>query len=85
MGVIQKDIGVPYVMAVLNNLTIRGHYMYEREDVQGLIKLVEAGVLKLGKSAGHEIVGQYSLGEWEEAMETANKNNGAGQIVVFTP
>lgn len=85
MGVIQKDINVPYVMAVLNNLTIRGQYMYEREDVIGLIKLVEAGVLKLGKRAGHEVVGQYSLEEWEKAMEVANQHNGNGQIVVFTP
>ena len=41
MGVLSKDIAIPYVTAVLNNLTIRGQYMYEREDVRGLIKLVE--------------------------------------------
>jgi hypothetical protein len=44
-----KDIAVPYVMAVLNNLTIRGQYMYEREDARGLIKLAEAGLLKAWK------------------------------------
>jgi threonine dehydrogenase-like Zn-dependent dehydrogenase len=43
MGVLMKDIAIPYVVAVMNNLTIRGQYMYEREDVFGLIKLVEAG------------------------------------------
>jgi len=32
MGTISKDMAVPYVMAELNNFTIRGQYMYERED-----------------------------------------------------
>lgn len=85
MGVLSKDIAIPYVMAVLNNLTIRGQYMYEREDIRGLIKLAEAGVLKLGKSAGHEILGQFPLEEWEKAMETARRNPESGKVVVFTP
>lgn len=85
MGVIQKDIAVPYVMAVLNNLTIRGQYMYEREDARGIIKLAEAGVLKLGKSAGHEVVAQVPLEEWEKGLEIARQNSEAGKIVLFTP
>ncbi|PQE30114.1 alcohol dehydrogenase protein [Rutstroemia sp. NJR-2017a WRK4] len=85
MGVPTNDIDIPYVMAVLNNLTIRGQYMYEREDVRGLIKLVESGVLKLGKSAGHELVGEFSLDEWEKAIETAASSGGPGQLTVLYP
>lgn len=85
MGVLSKDIAIPYAMAMLNNLTIRGQYMYEREDVRGLIKLAEAGLLKLGKSAGHEVVGNFPLEEWEKAMEVARQNLETGKIVVFTP
>jgi len=85
MGIIQKDIAIPYMMAVLNNLTIRGQYMYERRDVQGLLKLVEAGVLKFGQSAGHEIVGQFQLEEWDNAIEAAKQNQGAGKLAIFTP
>jgi len=83
MGIISKDIAIPYVHAVLNNLTIRGQYMYEREDVQGLIKLAETGVRKLGKSAGHSIVGNFSLDEWEKAIEVSSANPEAGKIVQF--
>ncbi|KAM3084450.1 hypothetical protein ACMFMG_001446 [Clarireedia jacksonii] len=85
MGVPTNDIDIPYVMAVLNNLTIRGQYMYEREDVRGLIKLVESGALKLGKSAGHEIVGEFALEDWEKAIESAANNAGPGQLVVMYP
>ena len=85
MGVIQNDIAIPYMMAMLNKLTIRGQYMYEREDARGIIKLAEAGVLKLGKSAGHNLVGQFPLEEFEKAFETADQNPGAGKVVLFNP
>jgi D-arabinose 1-dehydrogenase-like Zn-dependent alcohol dehydrogenase len=85
MGVIHKDIAVPYVVAVLKNLTIRGQYMYEREDARGIIKLAETGVLKLGKSGGHELVAEYPLEEFDKALETAKNNPEAGKVVLFTP
>jgi threonine dehydrogenase-like Zn-dependent dehydrogenase len=85
MGVIMKDINIPYGMAVLNNLTIQGKYMYEREDVKLMIKMVEAGVLKLGKEAGHEVVGRYKMEEFEEGLNTAMMNQSAGRFVVFEP
>jgi len=50
-------------MATLKNLTIRGQYMYKREDARGIIKLAEAGVLKLGKSTGHNVIGQFLFEE----------------------
>lgn len=84
MGVLMKDIAIPYVVAVMNNLTIRGQYMYEREDVFGLIKLIETGVLKLGKAAGEELVGEFGLDDHEKAFDVANQNTAAGQKVLFT-
>lgn len=83
MGVLSKNIDVPYGMAVLNNLTIRGQYMYEREDIVNLIKLVESGVLKLGKEAGHEVVGRYGLDQFGEAIECAVQNQAPGVTVVL--
>lgn len=85
MGINMKDVQIPYVELVLKNISIRGHYMYEREDVQGLIKLVETGVLRLGKQAGHEIVGRFKLEEWEQAIDIAAANTEAGKMVVFAP
>jgi len=58
--------------------------MYEREDAQSIIKLTEAGVLKLRKSARHNVIGQFSF-EWEKAVETAKQNLELGNIVLFTP
>lgn len=82
MGVLQKDVAIPYFMATIKNLTIKGQYMYEREDVRGVIKMAEAGVLKLGAAAGHEIVGQFKLDELDKAFEVANANAAAGQLTV---
>ncbi|PSS22746.1 hypothetical protein M430DRAFT_98267 [Amorphotheca resinae ATCC 22711] len=84
MGTVAKDIAIPYVVAMLNNLTIRGQYMYERDDVRGIIKLAEAGVLKLGKEAGHRIEGRFPLEEWEKAFEVAAQNPRVGKSVIFT-
>ncbi|KUJ13584.1 GroES-like protein [Mollisia scopiformis] len=83
MGVSMKDIPIPYVVAVMNNLTIRGQYMYEREDVFSLIKLVEAGVLKLGNSVGHEVVAEFGLEDYEKAFDVAEQHTEAGKMVLL--
>jgi threonine dehydrogenase-like Zn-dependent dehydrogenase len=85
MGVIDSDIAIPYMVAMFKNLTIRGQFMYEREDVRGIVELAETGVLKLGKSAGQEIVGQFPLEEWQKAFEAATNNPETGKIVLLTP
>lgn len=84
MGVIMKGIAIPYAMAVMQNLTIRGQYMYEGEDVWGLIKLAESGLLKLGIAVGHEVVGEFGLEDHEKAFDVAQQNPEAGQKVLLT-
>ncbi|TGO13680.1 hypothetical protein BTUL_0065g00370 [Botrytis tulipae] len=83
MGVPTNDIDIPYMMAVMKNLTIRGQYMYEREDVKGLIKLVESGLLKLGKAGGMEIVGEFSIEQWDEGIKAAVQNPEPGKMAVM--
>lgn len=83
-GVISKHIPIPYVVAVLNNLTIKGQYMYERGDFIALIKMVESGALKLGKEAGHEVIGQYEMENFEEAVDAAAAKQDPGQFVLLT-
>ena len=39
-----------------NNITIKGKWMYEREDIPQLLKMVEAGVLDLNIA---EVTGEY--------------------------
>ncbi|CZR67964.1 related to ADH3-alcohol dehydrogenase III [Phialocephala subalpina] len=84
IGVNMKDIAIPYAVAVAQNLTIRGQYMYEREDVWGLIKLAESGLLKLGAAAGHELVGEFGLEDHEKAFDVAQQNPEAGKKVLLT-
>ncbi|KKZ66791.1 hypothetical protein EMCG_07529 [[Emmonsia] crescens] len=86
MGFISDDnIAVPYAHAIANNLTIRGQYMYQGADVRGLLKLFESGILKLGKSGGVEVVGQFKLEEHEKAGKVAIANPESGKIVVLSP
>ncbi|KAK6603238.1 isopropanol dehydrogenase [Botrytis cinerea] len=82
-GVTTNDIDIPYMIAVMNNLTIRGQYMYEREDVKGLIKLVESGLLKLGKVGGMEIVGEFSIEQWDEGIKAVAQNSEPGKMAVM--
>lgn len=85
MGINMKDIAIPYVTAMFMNLTIRGQYMYEKEDVRGVIKLAESGVLKLNAEGGVKVVGEYKLEDVENSFEAAEANAGPGKIVVLTP
>ncbi|KAF7896641.1 uncharacterized protein EAF01_009044 [Botrytis porri] len=83
MGVTTNDVDISYMMAVMKNLTIRGQYMYEREDVKGLIKLVESGLLKLGKEGGMEIVGEFSIEQWDEGIKTVVRNPELGKMAIM--
>lgn len=47
--------------------------------------MVETGVLKLGKSVGHETAGEFSLEDWGAAFGAAAKATFWGQSVVSLP
>lgn len=85
IGLIQQDIAIPYSLAGLGNPTIKGQYMYEREDIRGIIKLVETGVLKLGQRTGHVVLKEYQLENWETAFKHRFESQGAGKTVLLAP
>ena len=67
IGVMDSDTAILYIVTMFENLTTRGQFMYEREGVKRIIKLVETRVSKHGKGAGQEeAVGQFPLQEWAE-------------------
>lgn len=84
MGVLNQDVAIPYVSAVFKSVTIKGQYMYEQDDVRTLIKLAENGVLKLGKEAGYEVVGEFGLGDLDKAFARVESVK-SGQVVVLVP
>lgn len=68
MGFAYGNLAADYGQMLVKNLTIKGRYMYERKDIGGLIKLIEAGMLKLGSQAGQEILAYYTLDGFEQAI-----------------
>lgn len=82
MGGIAEDVPLPITTILLNNLTLKGKFMYDREDVAALFKLVETGLLKLDESTGVKVVGKFGLGDWDEAFTTAAKKGSDGLTVL---
>lgn len=85
MGGIREDISIPYPLVMIKSLQISGRFMYERGAIVQLIAMIEAGIVKLGKVAGVEVVGAYKLEEVEAALNAAADNSGFGKEVVFVP
>ncbi|KAL2126212.1 hypothetical protein VTI74DRAFT_1414 [Chaetomium olivicolor] len=83
MGVVHQDLAVPYPVLTLNSLVVKGLFMYEREDIRLLIKMVEAGILNIGKEGGNEVVGKFKLEESDEAFALASKTREMGKLVAF--
>ncbi|GAW24262.1 hypothetical protein ANO14919_138450 [Xylariales sp. No.14919] len=85
MGGMGGDISVPYFHMIFNSIEIKGKWMYTREEIRRLVKMVEVGTLRIGKGAGHQVNGRYKLEEYEVALEEAAKHTSWGCSVVFNP
>jgi hypothetical protein len=59
---------------------LKGKWMYSREVAGGLVKMVEAGLLKLEKE---KVLGKLSLEEWEIAFEKVKECSGSGATPVI--
>lgn len=81
MGGIKGDVAVPLGYVMHANMTIKGKWMYERDDVLKLIKLVEGGRLRVDGGS----VKKYALEQWEEAFEAAASEAGPGRLVALVP
>ncbi|KAM5344239.1 hypothetical protein ACJ41O_012776 [Fusarium nematophilum] len=80
------DVTVNYIGLMARNITLKGQFMCSRSELASLIKMIETGVVKLGKDAGHEVVdGGFAMEDWEKAIDVAEKSTGWGQQVLFKP
>ena len=79
------DLNLPYGIVMFKRLTLKGTMMYSREQVQELIQMIETGILRLGPEAGLTVEKTFELEDWNDAIETAAKEAGAGRAVLFTP
>ena len=86
MGGMQEDVPLPHAIIMHKNLTLKGKWMYNREDIPALIKLVETGFLKVDEKGGITIVGTFKLEDWDEAFTVAEeKTKEMGVMAVFKP
>lgn len=85
MGGAMGDMAIPASPVVRRNLTIKGKWMYERDDILKLIQMVESGALKLGREAGCRIVGRFPMEKWKEAFDAAAEHAGPGERVSIIP
>ena len=84
MGFPHGDFSLPYGMMIVKNINIKAQYMYEGEDVRGLIKLVERGQLKIGNSSGANVV-NFTLDQYDAAISRAAEQHNWGLQVVMQP
>lgn len=82
MGGLGRETAVPFFWIVFQDLQLKGKWMYERKDIELLIQMVRAGVMRLDIA---EIVGKFGLAEWEKAFEVAKENADMGQMVLTAP
>jgi threonine dehydrogenase-like Zn-dependent dehydrogenase len=85
MGGLTGNVSIPHQLLLFNNLVVRGKFMYERHQAEQVIKMAEAGKLKLGKAVGLEILGPFGLSQIDEALQVAAEHPGWGQDVVLVP
>ncbi len=85
MGGVQGNLSLPYGLIMFKSLQLRGKYLYSRYAIERIIKLVEQGVLKVGKANGLKVVGPFGLDEWDKAFTEAEKQIGWGVQVVLDP
>ena len=85
MGGLLGDVAIPHPFVAFYDITIKGKWMYTRDDIVNMIKMVDKGIIKIGESAGTKVAGRFGLEEWAEAFDSASKNAGMGEVVVFVP
>jgi threonine dehydrogenase-like Zn-dependent dehydrogenase len=83
MGGVQGDVELPYYQIMYKGLTLKGSWMYTRDQVKELINMIETGRLKVGSKAGMEVSGVFGLEDWEMALDTAKKDGRMGRAVFF--
>ncbi|KAK2685006.1 hypothetical protein QWA68_016204 [Fusarium oxysporum] len=85
MGGILGNVEFPYLMMMFKALTIKGTFMYTRQQADELIRLVETGALPIGKRGGIETTGKFALSDWQRAFEHANDEIGPKKVAYFMP
>ena len=83
MGGQKDDVAIPHNKVMHWNLSLRGKWMYERQDVESMIKMVETGIMRVdGTKHGLKVEGTFGLEGWKEAFDLADKTIDTGFVVI---
>ncbi|KAF2681813.1 alcohol dehydrogenase [Lentithecium fluviatile CBS 122367] len=85
MGGIREDAIIPIHRVMHWSWQLKGKWMYGRDEVFALIKMVETGLLKIGEHGGMQLSGDYEYGEWEKAFDVVSENARWYAAVVMKP
>jgi threonine dehydrogenase-like Zn-dependent dehydrogenase len=85
MGGLLGDVGIPLRLFLRKDLKLHGKWMYSRDDIGLLVKMIEIGILGLEEKDGISVVGAFPLDKWQEAFSLAAKHATFGEIVLLKP
>ena len=82
MGGNTYDLPTLHSTVMHRKLTLKSRWKFEREDIKGMIKMVENGVLQHGRSTGSRILDNFGSEDWNEPFTAVEKNAGMGESAV---
>jgi threonine dehydrogenase-like Zn-dependent dehydrogenase len=84
MGGFLGDLPIPHRFIMRFDITLKGKWMYSRDDVFTMLQLMNTGVLNVKDIV--KVVRQFGLEDWKKAFDVAYEQGGRlGQLTVFNP
>ncbi|KAJ5117907.1 HotDog domain-containing protein [Penicillium atrosanguineum] len=77
------DGPIPSFELIAKDITVKGKFMYEREDISQFLKMLESGRFPRGKKFVN--MKSFPLDEWKTALDVAAEYTGIGRSVVIIP
>jgi threonine dehydrogenase-like Zn-dependent dehydrogenase len=81
MGGLKGELAIPIKVVLQQDLMLKGKWVYSRQDVKDLIKMIEIGVLKVGGQK----VEKFWLEDWEKGFNAAAEYSGTDSGAVIVP
>ncbi|KAE9365465.1 NAD(P)-binding protein [Stipitochalara longipes BDJ] len=81
LGGLNGELNIPIRAILHRDLMLKGKWMYSRQDVRDMIKMIEIGVLKLGDRKAEK----FALENWEQAFDAAFNSSATGTGAILVP
>lgn len=74
---------IPSFQLIAKDITVKGKFMYERDDMQQFVKVLESGLFPRG--VNFVDLKTFPLDDWQTALNVAAEYTGIGRFVAITP